>query len=298
MPTPFVSVIIPCYNVEGTIAKCIQSVSNQSYPQDQFEIIVVDDGSSDGTVSEIKKLDGNPNVSIHAHRENRGLSAARNTGIKSAQGEILCFLDSDMTVDKDWIEILLDKLGDFSVVGVVGNVTLPEDVEGNTLDKYFYNPRRGARQFPENTPIGFQWFLFNNTAIRREIFDRVGVFDESIKSYGGEDTELAIRIWDVYPSGLRYSSKAASKHYHHRTMEEFCQVMESYGKNNLPLLLKRFPLHRSKLGGNWIQSIQGFLIFNPVIYFFVTIIGHLFPVYFLLRYRVVYSVIKGARKSR
>lgn len=73
--------------------------------------------------------------------------------------------------------------------------------------------------------------------------------------------------------------------------------MEIYGKNNLPLLLNRFPQYKSELGGDWIDSAQGYMIFNPVFAIIVFIISRLFPVFFLIRYCVVYSVVKGARKS-
>jgi glycosyltransferase involved in cell wall biosynthesis len=226
------SVIIPCYNVEDKIENCLKSVLNQSMETDSYEVIVVDDGSTDKT--------------------------------------------------KDRI---------------IGDCKLPNGVKPNKLDHYFYSPIRGARQFGEDECLGFQWFLFNNTAVRRYVIEKVGYFDENYTSYGGEDTELAIRIWESFPNGLRYSSKACSEHHHQRSLDDFCRTMEYYGKNNFPRLINTYPKYKKHLGGDWVQSKKGYLIFNPFTGLFVTILNSLFTSYFLVRFQVIYAVVRGARNS-
>lgn len=100
-----VSIIIPVYNVAGYINDSIHSALNQSYPN--IEYIIVDDCGSDDSIDIAKKIAlDNPNkdVKIIYHDQNRGLSAARNTGIDNASGEYVFFLDSDDTISKDCIE--------------------------------------------------------------------------------------------------------------------------------------------------------------------------------------------------
>lgn len=92
-----ISIIIPAYNVSLYVKKCVESVCNQSYKN--LEIIVVDDGSTDNTLEilqQMEKQDSRINV---IHKENGGLSSARNAGLKIATGNYIMFLDSD-----DWIE--------------------------------------------------------------------------------------------------------------------------------------------------------------------------------------------------
>ena len=95
-----VSVIIPVYNVEKYIEKCVTSVLEQTF--DDFEIIVVIDGSTDGSEAKARKLqEENPGKIIIINQENKGLGGARNTGIINARGEYLLFVDSDDYIEKN-----------------------------------------------------------------------------------------------------------------------------------------------------------------------------------------------------
>ena len=95
-----------------------------------------------------------PNFYFFNHDKNKGLSAARNTGIENSQSEIVCFLDSDMVIQPDWLQLIVAELMAEEVIGVIGNTTLPKGEESNLLDHYFYSAERGARQFGESSAIG------------------------------------------------------------------------------------------------------------------------------------------------
>ena len=102
------TVIIPAYNVENLLEKCVESVAMQDYPGDLLEIIVVDDGSTDGTLLVAEKLAKKySNVKV-IHKENGGSSSARNVGIEAAKGEYLGFVDSDDFVDKHMYSTLIE----------------------------------------------------------------------------------------------------------------------------------------------------------------------------------------------
>lgn len=119
--------IVPAYNIEDLIERCIESLVNQDYPADLLEIIVVDDGSTDGTGKKIDSLASKyTNVSA-IHKENGGSSSARNVGIRAAGGEYLGFVDSDDYVspqmysalmeaaqrnDADMVQISRDEIGE------------------------------------------------------------------------------------------------------------------------------------------------------------------------------------------
>lgn len=292
--TPLVDVIIPCYNVEHIVESCISSVLNQQY-QGVFNIFLVNDGSTDQTGTVLDSFHSHSYIKIIHLEKNSGLSTARNKGINAGNGEVILFLDSDMVVQDNWINEHICALGQNNIIGVIGDSILPNGIKPNVLDKYLYDMRRGARQFGENTSISFPYFLFNNTSVKRAIFDVVKLFDENITSYGGEDTELAIRIWEAYPNSLRYSSKAMCEHHHKRALDEFCRSMYNYGRTNLPVLLEKYPQYKNDLGGDWIYTSKGFFLFNPIVRWFIGLLNRYFSNYFLTRYMVIDAVIRGAR---
>lgn len=99
---PKITVIIPCYNVESYIQKCIESVLNQSYGN--IEIILIDDGSTDNTNEVILKSIENISNILYIRNDNFGVSNARNTGIKNATGDYIMFIDSDDYISKNMIK--------------------------------------------------------------------------------------------------------------------------------------------------------------------------------------------------
>jgi len=293
---PTVDIIIPCYNVAHIVEKCIKSVIDQEY-DNTVKIYLINDGSTDNTAELLESFSKQSNVTVIHHGRNNGLASARNTGIKAGKGNIICFLDSDMVVRKDWLKSHTQILSDTNVVGVIGDSKIPEGETANVLDKYLYDKRRGARQVGEGRPVSFQYFLFNNTAVKRSVFEIIDLFDEQITTYGGEDTELAIRLWEAYPESLRYSFDAISEHYHKRKLDEFCSSMYQYGKSNLPSLIAQYPHHSNELGGQWINSMKGYWLFNPLVRLGVRNIHRFCSCFWSTRYLVVDAVIMGARSS-
>ncbi len=103
-----ISVVIPAYNIEDLLEKCVDSVAAQDYPMELLEIIVVDDGSTDGTGEKADLLaEKYPNVSV-IHKMNGGSSSARNVGIEAATGDYLGFVDSDDFISSDMYSLLMD----------------------------------------------------------------------------------------------------------------------------------------------------------------------------------------------
>ena len=120
-----VSIIIPIYNVAPYVEACLQSVFNQTYQN--IEVLLVDDCGTDNSMdivtNLIKGYDGNFEIKILHHPQNKGLSAARNTGIKAASGEYIYFLDSDDTIPHDAINNLAKKVSEHPNVSfVIGNI--------------------------------------------------------------------------------------------------------------------------------------------------------------------------------
>ncbi len=132
-----ISVIVPVYNVSNYLKKCINSILSQTYKN--FEIIIVDDGSTDGSETICDEYKNNPNIQI-IHKKNGGLSSARNEGLKRSKGKYICFIDSDDYIEGKYLEVLYEMIirneSDVAVCGF-DNV----DEKGNVLSNYKYNKK-------------------------------------------------------------------------------------------------------------------------------------------------------------
>ena len=292
---PTISVVVPCFNVEHIIERCVEALLSQNYSENKFSLILVDDKSIDNTGKLIEQYRENIQVTIVKHFKNRGLSAARNSGIKASKSEIVGFLDSDMVVKKNWAKVMANELSEDGVIACMGGIKLAESLRPNNLDKYLYNPTRGVLKHGEHKPIRFKWFLLNNSTVKRTVINEIGLFDESIMSYGGEDTDFSIRLWDKHPKGLRFSSKAVGEHYHQRPLNELQKKIENYGMTNYLRLLERHPEHGKDLAADWIYTLKGKLVFNPVMNWIVKSLYFLIPIPYFVRYFIAISLMKGAR---
>jgi len=144
-----VSIIVPVYNIEKYVSKCLESVINQTLDKEEYEIIIVDDSSTDEGLNLCKKkIKDFDNVKIVEHKKNMGLGSARNTGIKEANGEYLYFIDGDDYIDKSTLENLL-KLAEkhkadivtagFKRVNENGDILFEENDYSNLVDDKYEN---------------------------------------------------------------------------------------------------------------------------------------------------------------
>ena len=166
--TPLISVIVPAYNVEKYIKTCLDSLINQTYSN--FEIIVVNDGSTDQTEEILRSYQSNPKFRIYS-QENGGLSAARNQGLKLANGELVCFVDSDDSVKSDYLEKLVapfieDVDVDITVCGY------QEKFENSVINHVLKSQKITGRKATEDLLIKQQDFdvLAWNKLYRKKLF--------------------------------------------------------------------------------------------------------------------------------
>ena len=291
-----INIVIPCYNVEEVIEKCLRSLSSQVYPKNKYHCYFVNDASTDNTAEILDSFNNNEQITVIHHEKNLGLSSARNTGINKCNADFIAFLDGDMVVENDWIESFLPYFNK-NTIAVMGDNIPPTDLKLNPVEKYYFGNIRGARQFNDGDNISLQYMLYNNAMVKRSGLLKSGLFDENITKYGGEDTDLSARIWNMSPNCFIYSKKSNSVHYHRRSLSGFCSSMKTYGENNLPILIDRYPQHKTKFGADWIFSIKGYLLFNPILLTVIKVGVYIFPAQLFIRYMVVSAVISGARKA-
>ena len=194
---PTVSVIIPTYNRAHLIGIAIKSVLNQTY-QD-FEIIVVDDGSTDNTGEIIRSFKDKRVKYIKKYKENKGSSVARNIGIKVARGKYIAFLDSD----DEWLPEKLDKQikvlqSESPEVGVVYSNLCYIDENGKSMNKSLSRKKEG---YIYEDLLGRNYVGTPSTLLIKKVcFNQVGLFDDLLNAQ--EDWDMWIRIAKYYRFAL------------------------------------------------------------------------------------------------
>lgn len=168
-----VSVIVPIYNVEKYLEKCIQSIQNQSFQN--LEIILVNDGSLDKSRAIAEKYVTEDHRVILINQENGGLSCARNSGIKIAKGDYLTFIDSDDTVDQKFIENLTDLINKYKTKIAV---TLFKHVKEDSVNN-FDNSSLVSQHLSQKDALLTMFYqnLFDNNAtvklFHRSLFENI-----------------------------------------------------------------------------------------------------------------------------
>lgn len=199
-----VSVIIPTYNREKTIKRCIDSIANQSIPPD--EIIVVDDGSTDNTLEILNRF--YPDIKI-IKQNHKGAQAARNAGIRAAQGEYIAFLDSDDEWLPDKLEWQVKELKRNPDAVICGDGILQQDWKGAIPKIYDAKGRKNNRAgrkkiFKLKGKSGYvykeilrhSFCLFQALLTSKKNLLDIGLLDENVPSYQEWDT--AIRLAKQY----------------------------------------------------------------------------------------------------
>jgi len=290
-----VSIIVPVFNGGSTFSKCVSSLLELEYPKEKLQIILINDGSTDDTAQWLLEQRLPSNFKIITHDKNMGRAAARNSGIKIARGDIIIFLDADMVVKPNFVMEHVTAISKPGVAAVSGLVIADPNERKTALQYYLFEYRkRGAKQFGEKDPIPFNYLITNNMSVKHDVVEECGLFDEGYVGYGGEDTDYAIRLWELYPDGLRFSSKATSIDYQNEKLHYLQLKMENYGRTNYLKLLGRYPVHTKDLAGDWINSLKGKLVFNPIVNWFVKLVYSVMPIPYFVRYFIAYSLMKGA----
>ena len=191
-PVPRVSVILPTYNRSWIVGQAIDSVLDQDYAN--LEVIVVDDGSTDDTSRLLATYADRISV---IGQENRGVSAARNTGIRAAAGELIALLDSDDT----WLPGKVAAQVAFFSANPDARVCQTEELwvrNGVRVNPGKRHRKEGGMIFARSLAL----CLVSPSAVmmRRSLFDDVGLFDESLPAC--EDYDLWLRIAWKYPVDL------------------------------------------------------------------------------------------------
>jgi glycosyltransferase involved in cell wall biosynthesis len=219
-----VSVIIPTFNRASVLRKTLRGYAEQAGDHQICEILVVDDGSKDDTALVAQEWNNSPRLHVrYLKQENRGLSAARNHGIREAKGGLLLFGDDDIVPSGRMVaeHVAWHRLNPQPNVGVLGLVNWAPEVKPTPFMRWagLYGPQFNFGYFRAGMELDFRHAYFCNTSVKASFLAQHGTFCENFRQYGWEDLELSCRLGS-YGYRVLYNPEAVGYHYKFETFED------------------------------------------------------------------------------
>ena len=221
---------MPTYNRSDLLGRALHGLLEQSLAPEQYEIVVVDDGSTDATPQVVAAVAAPAARLRYFRQENKGPAAARNYGVREAKGEIVLFTGDDCFPVPTLLEEHLRTYDQEGDVGVIGHVAWHPELEVTPFMSFLEEGIQfGFKHIedPENVP--FWSFYTSNCSVRKSRLDRVGGFDEDFPYAAYEDIEVGYRM---QRKGLRlvYRPAALTYHHHATTLERYLQRQRLAGR--------------------------------------------------------------------
>ena len=197
------SLIIPVYNVEKYVEKCLRSCINQDLPKDEYEIIVVNDGSPDGSLEIVQRIAAEePNIKVIS-QENQGLSMARNNGLAQAQGDYVWFIDSDDWIEENCLRGIVEALekDDLDILHIRYKNTYEDGAEPNVPEQKYLE---GIFTGKEITELGGLGAPAPFSVLRSKLLKKYDL--RFVPRIYHEDTEFKPRV-TYYAERIKYYDK-------------------------------------------------------------------------------------------
>lgn len=235
---PRVSVVIPTHQRRASVERVLGSLTSQSLPPDEYEVVVSIDGSTDGTRELVDAMRlGFALRSIWKPRGGR--ASACNAGWRIAAGGIVVFLDDDMEATHELLAGHLDAHTPTRNLGVVGPVPITTDTTTNPVTRYVADRFNGHLRnlAAPGYEFGLRDFYSGNFSIARDVLERIGGFDESFVVYGNEDLDLSLRL---RAAGVRlvFGSAAVARQHYEKDFSALARDNLEKGRTAAQLLQK------------------------------------------------------------
>lgn len=250
---PKVSVIIPTYNSEDSIADCLSAVFSSDFKD--FEVIVVDDGSKDSTLEIAKRFP----VEVVRHDKNRGAAISRNNGVEKARSDILLFVDSDVFINKDVIKKVWNFFNEKKDIDAIA-CTLSCKYRAETFGSKFITLRTCYYYRWKNKEIYRDYTSFQSEcgAIRKDVFKKLGGFDPHFKGVGMEEYEFGHRLSNIYKNIILRDVQFEHKF---KNFKQRLRILYSRSSIGAPLFIKRIKFESKGAVATPLETLSASLSF-------------------------------------
>jgi glycosyltransferase involved in cell wall biosynthesis len=239
---PTVSVVIPTFNRAQLLQKCLAALEAQQMVPGTFEVLVVDDGSTDHTIDLLETRSDTSPIEIRWFRQSHGgPAAARNLGISEAQGTLIAFTDDDCIPAPDWLVTLTTELSESSTCAGIGGPIL--GAQETAISRYIDRAKLMSH-WVENGVV--EYLITANALFRGACLAEIGGFETGFLLAGGEDVDLSYRLRHLGYS-LRVTESGTVRHHHHDTLSNFFRMNWRHGFGAAQLVHRGF-LPRRKTG--------------------------------------------------
>jgi glycosyltransferase involved in cell wall biosynthesis len=227
---PLLSIVVPTYNRRRTLSRTLPALLGQRDPGAEYEVIVVVDGSTDGTLEMLNQGEWGSRLRI-VRQPNRGQASARNRGAAEARGEILLFLDDDMIAAADLVSIHREQHGSSRERVVLGQMGLADGVRRSFLKQGVADWGRefAGRVSEPGYRFRFDDWHSGHASISRSLFLAVGGFDESFVTYGNEDYDLGLRLIQR-GAEMRFAPEAVAQQIYDKSFSAWLRDVSCVGR--------------------------------------------------------------------
>lgn len=234
----FVSVIIPCLNEARSIGATIDSIRAQRY-QGEYEIIAVDNGSTDDTVKII--LDKGARLE---HAKKRGPAPAKNEGVKRSKGDIIVFIDGDCVPAEDWLSNMIRGFKNPEIGCVAGEIMSSNKEVLSRLEEFLIN--KGHLLQKEHVEHHFMpYAAAANAAYKRHVMDKIGLFDENL--FSGEDADFSWRMQLFTNYKVTYMPEAVVYHPHESSLKNLFKQKRRHAYGSVMTYKKYKPYRQDEV---------------------------------------------------
>ena len=249
---PSVSVVIPTYNRRAILRKTLLAFASQTLPPEQFEVIVVDDGSNDDTAAMVKQFKSSCSLRLES-QPHTGANAARNRGIQAARGSVIVLTGDDMVPEPRFLEahLAFHRAHVSETDAMLGFIDWSPEITVTPFMRYLTAPE-GGQQFAfhevKNGKADFRLFYTSNVSLKRSFLLRQSaLFDTDFTYTAYDDTEFGYRL-AKQGMQLHYNPSAVTCHHHEMTVDSFIERQRKAGHMAVVLAGKHPALDRILLG--------------------------------------------------
>lgn len=245
-----ISVVMPTYNALDLLKRTIDSLEKQLPDPKLFQVVVVDDGSTDSTRDWLEEYSGTLILDAVLLTQNTGRAAARNAGIARADRKLILMIDADMEFGPEFV-LNHSKSHKTKMDVVLGKVIYDKNLGCRSYARYIET--RGAEKLLPGEDIPGRYFLSGNASLSLDLLNKVGGFDETFEVHGGEDLDLGMKL-EAASCNFVFKPNLQLTHLHIRKLSRVLQSAVLYGEKTIPHLVNRHPILVQQLRLDWMEN--------------------------------------------